>query len=133
VHDLLTEMRQGMPSRNLLIREDKTQGVQVVGLREQKVASEFECAKLLSAGVQRRETDATRGNEHSSRSHAVFQLIARSLESGRSKLSLADLAGSERMGPYEQGSKVHIQELKNINLSLMTLGRVIYKLATGST
>ena len=56
---------------------------------------------LIQQGNRRRTTQATRANEHSSRSHAVLTLrvIRRDRESGkihRNKVSLIDLAGSER-------------------------------------
>jgi len=47
----------------------------------------------------------------------------------KSKLNLADLAGSEKLSPDEEYQVEHLNELKNINLSLSTLGRVIEILA----
>lgn len=43
----------------------------------------------------------------------------------RSKLSLCDLAGSEKIDKSEEIEVAHLSELKNINISLTTLGKVI--------
>lgn len=47
----------------------------------------------------------------------------------RSKLNLGDLAGSEKIDKDEEIASSHMQELRNINLSLTTLGKVIMMLA----
>jgi hypothetical protein len=47
----------------------------------------------------------------------------------RSKLNLGDLAGSEKIDKEESMQKQHLAELRNINLSLTTLGKVIQILA----
>jgi hypothetical protein len=49
----------------------------------------------------------------------------------RGKLNLCDLAGSEKIGKEENLSKIHLLELKTINLSLSSLGKVISSLAQG--
>ena len=51
----------------------------------------------------------------------------------RSKLNLCDLAGSEKIDKQEEMEVHHLSELKNINLSLTTLGKVIKLLSQGST
>jgi hypothetical protein len=43
----------------------------------------------------------------------------------RAKLNLADLAGSEKINKEEEMQLAHMNELRNINLSLTTLGKVI--------
>ncbi len=43
-----------------------------------------------------------------------------------SKLSLIDLAGSERLQEFEVNDIERIEEAKNINKSLSALGNVIY-------
>ena len=51
----------------------------------------------------------------------------------RAKLNLCDLAGSEKIqGLIENQDETHISELKTINLSLTTLGKVISSLAKDS-
>jgi hypothetical protein len=47
----------------------------------------------------------------------------------RAKLNLCDLAGSEKINKEEEMSKKHFLELKTINLSLTTLGKVISALS----
>ncbi len=47
----------------------------------------------------------------------------------RAKLNIGDLAGSEKIYLEEFPSAQHLNELKNINLSLTTLGKVISKLS----
>ena len=49
------------------------------------------------------------------------------------KINLCDLAGSEKMQKTENITGTHFEELKNINLSLTTLGKVISALASGKT
>jgi hypothetical protein len=52
----------------------------------------------------------------------------------RAKLNLCDLAGSEKIINKEEGiTKAHFNELRTINLSLTTLGKVISALAKGSS
>ena len=70
-------------------------------------------------------------NAASSRSHSIFQLLIETDkcdENGmlkRGKLNLCDLAGSEKINKEEAMNKNHLEELKTINLSLTTLGKVI--------
>jgi kinesin family protein 18/19 len=76
----------------------------IAGVIEQKVDSLEEVMEYLALGNRNRKTEATLANQVSSRSHAVLQLtISHSYrQSGGkenvvdSKLSLIDLAGSER-------------------------------------
>lgn len=49
----------------------------------------------------------------------------------RGKLNLCDLAGSEKIGKEENLVSQHLLELKTINLSLSSLGKVISALAQG--
>jgi len=49
------------------------------------------------------------------------------------KINLCDLAGSEKIQKTETMTFDHFEELKNINLSLTTLGKVIGSLATGKS
>ena len=76
-------------------------------------------------------------NIQSSRSHTIFQFLLESDkvdQNGmikRSKLNLGDLAGSEKIDKDEEIRSKHFQELRNINQSLTTLGKVIQILAKG--
>jgi kinesin family protein 3/17 len=60
---------------NLSIREDKKKGVFVEGLSEWVVRSPKEVYGLIRRGTALRATGATRINETSSRSHAIFIII----------------------------------------------------------
>lgn len=71
ISDLLKPERS-----NLLIREDKKKGVYVEGLSEWVVRSPQEIYGLMERGGARRATGSTKMNELSSRSHAVFIIIA---------------------------------------------------------
>lgn len=44
-------------------------------------------------------------------------------------MNLCDLAGSEKINKKEEMLIDHLKELKNINLSLTTLGKVIHNLS----
>ena len=68
-------------------------------------------------------------NQASSRSHSIFQIKYERVQNHtmfRSQLNLCDLAGSEKLNKQaKQIEEGHMSELKNINLSLTTLGKVI--------
>ena len=61
---------------NLVIREDKRRGVFVEGLSEWVVRTPQEIYGLMERGAAQRATGSTKLNELSSRSHAVFMIIA---------------------------------------------------------
>jgi hypothetical protein len=87
---------------NLQIREDKKRGVFVEGLSEWTVRSPRDIYSLMKDGMRNRATAATRMNDVSSRSHAVFIIIVEQMTKvGKNvkvgKLNLVDLAGSERV------------------------------------
>ena len=70
-------------------------------------------------------------NEHSSRSHALFNVTLEQREEGRvtkSKLWIVDLAGSEKVSKTRAVGQ-RLDEANAINASLTTLGRVIKLLA----
>jgi len=75
ISDLLKPERS-----NLLIREDKKKGVFVEGLSEWVVRSPAEIYGLMERGGAMRATGSTKMNELSSRSHAVFIIIAEQSE-----------------------------------------------------
>lgn len=120
----------------LKIREDQDDGIYVEGLSEYIVQSEQDCFALLRRGELNRITRQTRKNMLSSRSHSVLQLLVESDQADkrgffmRAKLNLCDLAGSEKIhGLDDVQTSVHMNELKTINLSLTTLGKVISALS----
>lgn len=122
---------------NLQIREDKRKGVFVEGLSEWAVRSPCEIYRLLKKGTQTRATAATKVNDVSSRSHAVFIITVEQMKMLESdsgdevhkqikvgKLNLVDLAGSERLSITGATGK-RLEECKKINQSLSALGNVI--------
>jgi kinesin family protein 18/19 len=136
VYDLLEPT-----GRVLQLREDQERGVVVVaGVTERLVESVEEILYLLSEGNGNRKTEATMANQVSSRSHAVLQVTLRHTqksESGKqslkeSKLSLIDLAGSERASATNNRG-VRLQEGASINKSLLALANCINSLASGNT
>ena len=132
LYDLLQDNKL---EHSLKIREDKLTGIFVEGLAEYVVTNAKECYSLMRRGERNRITKATKANIHSSRSHSIFQLWVETDQVDkrgmlkRAKLNLCDLAGSEKINKEENMSKVHFTELKTINLSLTTLGKVISALS----
>ncbi len=92
---------------NLLIREDKRRGVFVEGLSEWVVRSPEEIYGLMERGGTIRATGSTKMNHISSRSHAVFIIIAEQSEtvylddSGR-ELSHEEFAALLQRGGHGQ-------------------------------
>lgn len=152
VADLLVE-----DSKELDIRDDPIEGPIVVGAQKLVVESAQAVLELLEQGNRRRSQDATAFNQTSSRSHALLQIFIeqRAVIPVRgstktvvthSKLSLIDLAGSERAlqdqedfksckissivaKRAESRSKIR-REGSNINKSLLALGNCINALAS---
>ncbi|CAI2382956.1 unnamed protein product [Moneuplotes crassus] len=128
LYDLLQDPEIEHP---LDIREDKNAGIFVEGLTEYVVEKDRDCFILLKRGERNRVTRSTFMNAASSRSHSIFQLLLESnkMDSDgmlmRAKLNLCDLAGSEKINKEEIMNEQHFEELKTINLSLTTLGKVI--------
>jgi hypothetical protein len=128
-------------NRNLPLREDPARGVVIVaGLSDFTVGGYDEVLELLMKGQVNRKTESTKANSVSSRSHAILQFTvthSRSSAKGNnqsveSKLSLIDLAGSER-AHATQNSGVRLQESSNINKSLLALANCINALSERSS
>ncbi|KAI9003619.1 kinesin motor domain-containing protein, partial [Gaertneriomyces semiglobifer] len=132
---------------DLRIHEDRKRGVFVSPLKEEIVTSPKQVMRIIRKGEENRHFGATDYNEHSSRSHTIFQMIVESRQrtggsgilgtpNGRngnrtprgtvtmSQLNLIDLAGSEKATTDTDRRK----EGAYINKSLLTLGTVISKL-----
>jgi kinesin family protein 11 len=135
LRDLLTPVPASAPELKIFDDASK-KGVFIQGLEEVGVRSAAGALAILTRGSERRQIAATRFNDHSSRSHAVFSLTVHTKETSTAgeellrvgKMNLVDLAGSEnvgRSGAVERRAK----EAGMINQSLLTLGRVINALA----
>lgn len=115
----------------LKIRETPARGVWVEGLTEAFVASQHDIISLLQLGEQSRATASTNMNAVSSRSHSLFVItLVQKLKDGSTKssrLNLADLAGSEKVGKTGATGET-LEEAKKINQSLSALGNCIVAL-----
>ncbi|KAI8906835.1 kinesin motor domain-containing protein, partial [Gorgonomyces haynaldii] len=115
------------------LREDTSRGVVVAGITYVSAKSPEEVLGFLSKGNKNRSQEATGANAVSSRSHAVMQVFVsqRSTKGPTtyrfSKLSMIDLAGSERAADTQNRGQRMI-EGANINRSLLALGNCINSL-----
>jgi kinesin family protein 5 len=117
---------------NLKIHEEKTKGVYIQDITERWCVDETEVYSLMRFGNGNRSITATNMNAESSRSHSLFVLTLQmqntddgSIKTG--KLYLVDLAGSEKISKTGAQGQT-LEEAKNINKSLTTLGKVIVAL-----
>ncbi|XP_037632862.1 kinesin-like protein KIF2A isoform X1 [Sebastes umbrosus] len=109
----------------LRVLEDGKQQVQVVGLQEKDVKCTEEVLKLIEVGNSCRTSGQTSANAHSSRSHAVFQIILRRKGKMHGKFSLIDLAGNERGADTSSADRQTRLEGAEINKSLLALKECI--------
>lgn len=136
VRDLLNPRNK----KPLKVREHHVFGPYVEDLTKLVVKSFKDINDLIDLGNKSRTTAATRMNETSSRSHAVFTIILTQrrydVDTDRkgekvSKISLVDLAGSER-ADSTGAEGLRLKEGATINRSLTTLGKVISALEMSS-
>ena len=120
---------------NLDVREVPSRGTYVAGATDKTVSTPDEMMALIHEGNLYRTTEATKVNEVSSRSHAVLQVTVRArnkyaedAQSRLGKLSMIDLAGSERANKTDN-TGARLVEGQNINRSLLALGNCINALA----
>uniref|UniRef100_A0A8C2FSL4 Kinesin-like protein n=1 Tax=Cyprinus carpio TaxID=7962 RepID=A0A8C2FSL4_CYPCA len=121
---------------NLSVHEDKNRVPYVKGCTERFVSSPEEVMDTIDEGKSNRHVAVTNMNEHSSRSHSIFlinvkQENTQTEQKLSGKLYLVDLAGSEKVSKTGAEGAV-LDEAKNINKSLSSLGNVISALAEGS-
>ncbi|XP_030598179.1 kinesin-like protein KIF2A isoform X3 [Archocentrus centrarchus] len=109
----------------LRVLEDGKQQVQVVGLQESEVKCTEDVLKLIEVGNSCRTSGQTSANAHSSRSHAVFQIILRRRGKMHGKFSLIDLAGNERGADTSSADRQTRLEGAEINKSLLALKECI--------
>ncbi|KAJ2742379.1 hypothetical protein GGI20_004520 [Coemansia sp. BCRC 34301] len=131
LRDLLSSGNFGNGAGLKLLDPGHDKSVVIHGLEEKRVVSAQAAVELLQAGAKRRKVAATRCNDESSRSHAIFTIRVEILErdisaSGQvieklGKLNLVDLAGSENV----RNSGADSRETKSINKSLLALAMVI--------
>lgn len=121
VFDLLAKKQR------LRVLEDGKQVVQVVGLTEKVVSKVEDVLELIQKGSLERTSGQTSANAHSSRSHAVFQIILRrpGVKSVDGKFSLIDLAGNERGADNSKSNRLTRIEGADINKSLLALKECI--------
>jgi kinesin family protein 2/24 len=86
-----------------------------------------EVLKLIHVGNMVRTSGQTSANQHSSRSHAVFQIILRKKSNKKlyGKFSLIDLAGNERGADTSSANRQTRMEGAEINKSLLALKECI--------
>ena len=114
------------------LRDDPEKGVCIAGVTEHVVCEPHEVMNMLSMGNKRRTTEATMANAESSRSHAICQIMLITKdriknteeEQLQGKLSLIDLAGSER-GNVTENRGIRLREGAKINTSLLALANCI--------
>jgi Kinesin motor domain len=104
----------------------------VAGLTLIEVETASEVLEILWIGARARSVAVTDLNEHSSRSHTIFQVHLelsnpQTQLDVRSKISLVDLAGSEKLRAHQMTNITpeRIRELTCINKSLSSLSNCI--------
>ncbi|TPX65287.1 hypothetical protein SpCBS45565_g05274 [Spizellomyces sp. 'palustris'] len=128
------------PLKGVTVREDPRGGIYWAGAREENVESVEEALRLLTAGLEHRQTTSTTLNQTSSRSHAIFSLqlcqrrwipgnTAETGDAGdwqivNSKFHFVDLAGSERLKRTKAVGERQREGI-SINSGLLALGNVI--------
>ncbi|KAG9392047.1 Kinesin motor domain [Carpediemonas membranifera] len=139
IHDLLAPPVKGK-ARVLDLREDPAKGMTIAGLSEETPEKLADVISIIARGTANRTQFSTAANQQSSRSHAVFQVRIEQCDRTAaitepmlvSKLSLIDLAGSER-ACRTQNKGIRLIEGANINRSLLTLGSCINALCKPPT
>lgn len=132
----IRDLLRSKSTKNHELRELNGQGVCVTNLHSQTCQSSEDMLKAMRTGNHNRTTGATNMNEHSSRSHAIFQIVIEMAETDSKsikvgKLNLVDLAGSERQSKTGATGD-RLKEATKINKALSSLGNVIYALAENS-
>ncbi|KAG0449256.1 hypothetical protein HPP92_027373 [Vanilla planifolia] len=127
--------------RNLMIKDDAKNAVQVENLNEVYVNTVEEVTQLLVKGLSNRKVGSTSVNSRSSRSHIIFTCVVESWCKGlsstffrsskTSRISFVDLAGIDDSNLDGFGSH-SIQEERYIKNSLSKLGRLVNILSNSS-
>lgn len=140
-NEVVRDLLQGGGGSQCRVMEDERKGVvKIANLLEATARNPEEALWYLKSGMQARTVEATAANAQSSRAHAVFSLTIESVKSSEtgsgifarrgevrtlhSKISLIDLAGSERAG-VTQNSGAALKDGARINQSLLALANCI--------
>ena len=141
LNDLLVPAKDAAPKTKLRIVEGAgNAGVYCQGLTRQTVESVEDVIRILTDAQERRSVGETKMNKSSSRSHCIFTLQVDSKEQAdggfvmtrTGKLHMVDLAGSECAKSAGTEDAKQERERKNINTSLLALGKVVNALRSGS-
>ncbi|XP_066303525.1 kinesin-II 85 kDa subunit-like [Branchiostoma lanceolatum] len=130
----LTEIAKECPALDVRIDPSNISMFVAENLEKHDVTDAEGAMKVFFDASKKRRSRATQANDHSSRSHMVFQVVVSLLhksgaESGRTgELYLVDLAGSETAGEVNKDAE-GLREGANINLSLLYLKDVIRDLS----
>jgi hypothetical protein len=111
--------------------EDGNGVLQLVGLTQCPCATFRDFLEASNVGRSARSTAATGANATSSRSHCAMVVRVYKRETLLGKLSLIDLAGSERGADNEDTDAATRKEGRDINTSLLALKEVIRALQSG--
>jgi len=105
------------------VRVDDKNVVHIVGLSEQGINNVDSLMDIIEYGQTCRVTGKTSANEHSSRSHAILQIIFRNAQTNKQsgKMSFIDLAGNERAADTNSSNKQTMSDGAGINQSLLAL------------
>lgn len=138
IYDLL-DPTSGKP---LSVLEDSNKGMTIKNLSIHQPRDADHLLEMLEFGNKNRKQHPTDSNAESSRSHAIFQLSLRRKDFSNeqemtiqvSKMSLIDLAGSERANVAYKTYRSNglSREGGNINKSLLSLGNCISALANNA-
>lgn len=130
VFDLLelTSKKMNKNRRNLTVVSNGGNAY-ISGLTSVLVTNAGEASLLLNMGVRARQNGSTSINPQSSRSHCIFivDIIRQDQAEGmvtNTSYKFCDLAGSERLKKSE-AKGARCEEAKNINKSLLVLGRCL--------
>jgi kinesin family protein 5 len=121
---------------NMKIRETKGEGLAIQDLTEVYCTNREGVISIIETGKSYRACAPTLMNAESSRSHSILSLLVTQKDektgrNKRGKVFLVDLAGSEKVSKTG-ATGARLEEAKNINRSLTTLGMVINALCDGT-
>lgn len=108
---------------DLAIQVDALGVSHIENISQIQVMSYLEFLLFLQRAESRRAISSTSQNSHSSRSHTIFEIEVISNPTTKARLTLCDLAGSEKLALEQIRDKSQQEESKYINRSLSALSR----------